>query len=134
MRECSGSPSIATLEDRSPAPGDFHQQFIGNLKAYWRVPLEIAAFVSVWFLAYKSVVLKRELMISFESRTTGTPASTIIAQQSASSGMWAFREGLEVIDLVTLIYLLWPIVFNLAGQLLKPQSHAHQQDPTHPEN
>ena len=112
---------IAMLEDRSPAPDDLYQQFIRKLKMYWRVPLEIALFVSVWFLAYESVVLKRELMISFESFSTGTPATTIIARQTASSGMWAAGEGLEEIYLVTLIYLLWPIFFNL-GQLFRPRT------------
>ena len=122
---------ISMLEDRSPAPGDLYQQFIRALKMYWRVPLEIAVFVSVWFLAVESVVLKRELMISYESSVTGTPAATIIDRQSASSGMWAFGEGLEVIYLVVLLYLLWPIFFNLAGQLFEPRSNAIQQDLTH---
>jgi len=95
---------------------------------YWRVPLEIAMFVSVWCFAYESVVLKRELMISYESFMTGTSATTIVARQSASSGMWAFGEGLEEIYLVVLIYLLWPIFFNLAGQLFKPRANPTHQD------
>ena len=118
-----GFIAIAMLADRSPAPDDLYQRFVRKLKMYWRVPLEIAVFVSVWFLAYESVVLKRELMISYESFSTGTPAATIIARQSASSGMWAFGDGLEQIYLVVLIYLLWPIVFNLAGHLFKPRTN-----------
>jgi len=120
---------IATLRDRSPAPDDLYQQFIANLRIYWRVPFEIAMFVSVWVLAYEAVELKRELMISFESIMTGTPTSTIIAQQNASSGMWAAGEGLEELYLVALMYLLGPIVFNLAGHLLTARSHAKQQEP-----
>ncbi|MCX7167957.1 MAG: hypothetical protein NTV11_17025 [Rhodocyclales bacterium] len=123
-----GFSFIAMLKDRSPAPGDAYQRFIGTLKIYWRVALEIAVFVSVWFLAYESVVLKRELMIRYESFTTGTPVATIIDRQNASSGMWAFSEGLAVLYLVVLIYLLWPIVFNLAGRLLGPRT-----TPTHPD-
>src|SRR5262249_39959061 len=84
-----GFTVIASLEDRAPAPGDLYQRFIRNLKIHWRVTFEIAVFVSVWVLTYRLVVLKRDLMISFESFMTGTPTSTIIAQQSASSGMWA---------------------------------------------
>ena len=122
---------IAMLEDRSPAPDDLYQQFIRKLKMYWRAPLEIAVFVSVWFLAYQSVVLKRELMIGFQSFSTGTPATTIIAEQSASSGMWAFGEGLQAIYLVTLIYLLWPIFFNLAGHRFKPRTNPIRRDPRH---
>jgi len=114
-----GFSVIAALGDRSPAPGDLYQRVVTNLKAYWRVPLELGVFLSVWFVAYELVVLERELMIHLESLTTGTPVSTIIAQQNASSGMWAGGEMLEQLYLVPLIYLLWPILFNLAGQLLK---------------
>lgn len=114
---------IAMLADRSPAPDDLYQQFIRKLKLYWRVPLEIAVFVSAWILAYQCVVLKRELMISFESFSTGTPVETIIARQNASSGMYAFGEGLEATYLFTLIYLLWPIFFNLAGQCVKRRTN-----------
>jgi hypothetical protein len=119
-----GFSVIAALEDRAPAPGDLYQRFIRNLKTHWRAPLEIAVFVSVWFLAYQFVVLKRELMIRYESLTTGTPVSTIVAQQSASSGMWAAGEGLETLYLVTLMYLLWPVFFNLAGHLFNRRSPA----------
>jgi hypothetical protein len=112
---------IAMLEDRAPAPGDLYQQFIRKLKFYWRVPYEIAVFVSVWSLAYEAMVFKRELMIRYESLSTGTPVATIIERQNASSGMWAFGEGMEVMYLVVLIYLLWPVVFSLAGRLFGAQ-------------
>jgi len=117
---------IAMLADRSPALDDLYQQFIRNLRLYWRVPLEVAMFISAWILAYQCVVLKRELMISFESFSTGTPVETIIARQTASSGMYAFGEGLEATYLFILIYLLWPIFFNLAGHRFKRRTN-----PTH---
>jgi membrane-bound metal-dependent hydrolase YbcI (DUF457 family) len=122
---------IAMLEDRAPASYDLYQQFIRKLQLYWRVPIEIATFVTVWSLAFELMVLKRELMISYESFSTGTPVTTIIAQQGASSGMWAFSEGLEVIYLMVLIYLLWPIFFNLAGQLFEPRKTPTDQDSRH---
>lgn len=124
-----GFTAIAILEDRSPAPNDRYQQFIRKLKICWRVPLEIAVCVSVWFLAFECMLLKRELMIRYESFMTGTPAATIIERQSASSGMWAFGEGLEAAYLVVLIYLLWPILFNLAGQLLEPRTNPIHRHP-----
>jgi len=114
---------IAILADRWPAPDDLYHQFIRKLKFYWRVPLEIAIFVSAWILAYQCVVLKRELLIRLESSSTGTPVETIIARQNASSGMYAFGEGLEAIYLVTLLYLLWPIFFNLVGQRFKRRTN-----------
>lgn len=112
---------IAMLEDRAPAPGDLYQHFIRKLKVYWRVPLEIAVFISVWCLAYELVVLLRELLIRLASFRSGTPVADIIAQQNASSGMWAAGEAMEAAYLVVLIYLLWPILFNLAGRLINPR-------------
>jgi hypothetical protein len=115
---------IATLADHSPSPDDLYAQFIRNLTIYWRVLLEIVVFISVWVIAYQFVVLLRDLMISYESFTTGTPTATIIARQEESSGMYAFGEGLQEIYLVMLIYLLRPILFNFAGQLFRVRSNA----------
>jgi len=114
-----GFITIAMLADHSPAPHDSYQQFIHKLKLYWRVPLEVAVFMSAWILAFLSVTLKRDLMISYESLSTGTPVETIITRYNASSGMYSFGETLETIYLVTLLYLLWPIVFNLAARRFK---------------
>jgi hypothetical protein len=105
---------IAALEDRSPAPGDRYQRIIRNLKTHWRVPVEIGVLVAVWVVAHESVVLEHALMVSLESLRTGTPAAMILAQHSASSGMWAAGEGFEVLYLVPLLYLLWPVLFSIA--------------------
>lgn len=119
---------IALLGDRAPAPDDLYQQFIGKLKLYWRIPLEIAVFVSVWLLAYQCVVLLRDLMIAWTSFRTGIPIASIVAEQTASSGMHAFGEALETLYLVPLIYLLWPVIFYLAGRLLKPRTIPPHRD------
>jgi len=121
---------IALLGDRSPASDDLYQRFIGTLKLYWRIPLEIAVFVAVWLLAYQCVVLLRELMIAYTSFRTGIPVASIVAEQTASSGMHAFGEALETLYLVPLIYLLWPVFFNLAGRLLKPRTKPSLRDST----
>ena len=113
---------IAALEDRSPTSGDLYQGFIRNLKPYWRVPFEIAVAVSFWVVAYEGMVLARDMMIRLESFRTGTPISAIVAQQAASSGMWAAGEGMEIFYVVPLMTLLWPIVFNVAGHALKLRS------------
>ena len=114
-----GFTFIAMLADRSPAPDDLYQQFIGRLKMYWRVPLEIVVFVSAWGLAFECVWLKRDLLIHLESYMTGTPVETIVARQEESSGMYAFGEGLEAMYLVPLFYLLWPMFFNLVAKGFK---------------
>jgi hypothetical protein len=110
---------IAMLNDRSPAPDDRYQHFIGALKLYWRIPLEIAVLIAAWFLAYQCVALKSDLSIRYESYTAGIPVETIVERQNASSGMYAFGEGLEAVYLVPLFYLLWPVLFNLVGRLFK---------------
>jgi hypothetical protein len=47
------------------------------------------------------------------------PVETIIARQTASSGMYALGESLNVIYWLTLLFLLWPIVSNRGGQTFK---------------
>jgi hypothetical protein len=106
---------LTVLSDNAPAPGDLYQQFVGKLKIYLRVSYELGFFVVVWVGAYQAMVLKRDLMIMYEAAATGTSAQ-IINQQNASSGMWAFSESLEVLFLVVLFYLLWPICFNVVGR------------------
>ena len=109
---------LALLSNNAPAPGNLYQQFVGKLKIYLRVGYELCFFVVVWVGAYQSMVLKRNLMIMYEAATTGISTAQIINQQNASSGMWAFGEGLEVFFLVVLFYLLRPICFNAVGRLL----------------
>src|ERR1044071_2255263 len=113
---------LTMLHDNAPAPGDLYQRFLDRLKIYLRVAYELSFFVLVWVGAYQAMVLKRDFMILRQSAATGVPTAQIIAQQNASSGMWAFGESLEVMFLVVLFYLLWPFFFNVAGRLLRPQA------------
>jgi hypothetical protein len=115
---------LTMLSDNAPAPGDLYQHFAGKLKIYLRVAYELIFFVVVWVGAYQTMVLKRDLMIMYEAATTGTSTAQIIDLQNASSGMWAFSEGLEVFFLVVLFYLLWPICFNVVGRLPRLKASA----------
>ena len=108
---------LTLLSNNASAPGDLYQQFVGKLKIYLRVAYELGFFMVVWVGAYQTMLLKRDLMIIYEAATTGTSTAQIIDRQNASSGMWAFSEGLEVLFLVVLFYLLWPICFNVVGRL-----------------
>jgi len=96
-------------------PGDLYQQFVGKLKFYLRVPLELCFFVLAWIVAYQTMILIRNLSIVYESVTTGRTIAEIIGIQNASSGMWAFGDELRELYLVALFYLVWPIFFNVAG-------------------
>ena len=112
-----GLAILAALNDRVPAQTDRHARFIQNLNKLQRIAYEVVRFVVIWELAYQAIVLKRNLMILYESATTRASTAQIIATQNASSGMWAFGEGLEIIFLVILFYLLWPIVFNFIARM-----------------
>jgi hypothetical protein len=72
-------------------------------------------------------------MIVYQSATTGISTSQIIATQNASSGMWAFAEGIEVMFMVVLFYLLRPIVFNIVGRVAATRaSPSHAESRTAP--
>ena len=115
---------IASLKDSSPQPRDLYQHFLRSMALYWRVLFEVAFVVTVFVLSYQAIVLERHVQIQLESLTTGTPIETIVEQQNASSGMYAFGEGMEELYLIAMLYLLRPILFNLAGRLFQPRSAA----------
>jgi hypothetical protein len=52
---------------------------------------------------------KHALLIKYQAATTGVSEPQTIDLQNASSGMWAFAEGMEVMFLVILLYLLRPM-------------------------
>ena len=112
-----GLAVLAMLNDREPAETDRYARFVGKLNWVVRAGYEICLFVIVWMLAYEAMVLKRTLMIRYEAARTGVSVAQIIDTQNASGGMWAFAEGMEVLYLVALLYLLWPMVFNGVGRV-----------------
>ena len=112
-----GFAILALLNDSAAAATDRHSQFVRNMNIFVRVGYEACRFMLIWWLAFEAMVLKRNLMILYESATTGISTAQIIDRQSASSGMWAFGESLEVMFLVVLLYLLWPIAFNVVARL-----------------
>jgi hypothetical protein len=122
-----GFAVLAMLNDRAPAETDWHARFVRSLNGFVRVGYELCTFVIIWVLAYEAMVLKRTLMIRYEAATTGVSIAQIMDRQNASGGMWAFAEGNEVIYLVVLLYLLWPIVFNIVGRvasmMASPKAH-----------
>jgi hypothetical protein len=117
-----GLIALTIVRDNDPLPGDSYQRFIRSMKSVWRVGYEMGIFVLVWFAAFLSVALLGEIRIIAESAFTGTPRSQIVAVQLASSGMWAFTEGLETLGLVVLFYLTFPVLFNVAGRLFSSKS------------
>ena len=112
-----GFAVLAMLSDRAPLVTDRYARFVHGMNGYVRVGYEVCTFVIVWVLAYEAMVLQRNLMIRYESATTGVSTAQIIDLQNASGGMWAFAEGNEVMFLVALLYLLRPLAFSLASQV-----------------
>src|SRR5215813_12340037 len=112
-----GLAILATLDDKESAGADRYSRFVRSLNIFVRVGYEVCRFVLIWLLAYQAMVVKRNLMILYQSAVTGMSTAQIIDQQNASSGMWAFAEGNEVMYMVVLFYLLWPIVFNIVGRV-----------------
>jgi len=110
-----GFAILVVLNDKVPGETDRYTSFVRSLNRFVRVGYEVCIFLIIWELAYEGMVLKRNLMIMFESATTGISTAQIINVQNASSGMWAFGEGLEVMYLVVFLYLLWPSAFNIVG-------------------
>ena len=113
-----GFAILATLNDREPGEMDRYTRFVRSLNWLMRIGYEVCRFVILWLLAYQAMVLKRNVMILYQSFTTGMSTAQIIDIQNASSGMWAFAEGMEVMFLVVLFYLMWPAVFNVAGRMV----------------
>jgi hypothetical protein len=111
-----GFAILAMLGDRAPAESDRHERFAHNLSWFARIGYQVCAFMIICVLAYEGMVLKRNLMIRYESFRAGMSTAQIIDQQNASSGMWAFAEGNEVIYFVILLSLIWPIAFNIVAR------------------
>ena len=114
-----GFAVLAMLNDRATAATDRYGLFVRNLNKFVRVCYELCSFVIVWVLAYEAMVLMRYGIIVCQSVTTGMSVAQVIELQNASSGMWAFSEGIEVIYIVILLYLLRPMVFNGVARLGK---------------
>jgi len=122
-----GLIGLTMLSDRSPAARDFHQQFIQRQKSFLRTLYETVFYAGVWVVAFFSMLLKRDLMITFQAASTGMTRSQIIDQQNASSGMWAFAEGLEVLYFAMCFALPRPLIFNLVARLPKLREHFHER-------
>jgi hypothetical protein len=112
-----GFAVLSMLNDRAPAEPDRYALFLRKMKWWVRIGYELCSFAVLWELAYESMVLKRTLMIWYESVTTGVSTAQIMDIQNASSGMWAFGEGMEVMFLVILLYMLRPIIFCVVANL-----------------
>ena len=119
-----GFAALASLNNRTAPETDSYSRFVGKLSWFVRAAYEILSFVVIWELAWQAVVLKSTLMIRYEAFTTGASIAQINAVRDASSGMWAFGEGLEGMYLAVLFYMLRPFVFRIVAHLAAARASA----------
>jgi hypothetical protein len=112
-----GFAILAVLNDKTTAETDRYTRFVRSLNKFVRVGYEICVFFVIWELAYEAMLVIRYLIILRQAAATGMSTAQIIDIQNASSGMWAFSEGLEEMFIVVLLYLIRPLIFNTVGHV-----------------
>jgi hypothetical protein len=108
---------MAVLSDKVPGKTDRYARFVGGMKWWVRAGYEACSFLIIWEAAYFGMIVFRKLIILWESFRTGMSTAQIVDLQNASSGMWAFGEGLEIMFMVVVFYLARPIAFNVMSRL-----------------
>ena len=111
-----GFAILSVLNDRMPSPSDRYSRFLRKMHWVVRGTYEVVCLFVICELAWQLMLLKRYAMIKYQSVSTGMSTAQIIAIQDASSGMWAFGEGLEIMFFVIVLYLLRPFLFNLIAR------------------
>lgn len=110
---------LASLRDHSSEPSSLYERFNRRLNGFRRVLYEIFFYIVGLTLAWQMMLIQREAIIFFQSAMTGVSRQQIVDQQNASSGMWAFSEGLEVMYFLVLLYLLRPVCVDVVGFVFK---------------
>jgi hypothetical protein len=114
-----GLIALVALRSEDQIARSFYHDLVGRLWIPVRVIYEVFLFFVVWTLAEYAIEIKRDLMILHQSIVRGVSIETIVDEQQASGGMWAFSEMNETIFLIVLFYVLWPTCFNLVARLIK---------------
>ena len=113
-----GLTFLSMLKDRSVERGGVYGRLVDGLRTPWRAVYEAGLFFAVWWLAFEAEDVASHVGVLYEAARRGVPIAQILAERNASGGMWAFSETLKAGYFVVLIYLFWPIAFNLAARLL----------------
>ncbi len=108
---------LASLNDRTATEPDSYTRFLRKMNGIVRAGYEVLSFLIIWELAWQAMILKSTLMVRYEAFTTGVSVAQIMSIRDASSGMWAFGEGMEVMYLAVLLYLLRPIAFRVVASM-----------------
>lgn len=114
----SDAPANGATTNDATLLTDPYSRFVRKMNWFVRAGYEVGTFFIFWELAYRIMLLKSNLMMRVEAARTGISLAQVIDLHNASGGMWAFSEGLEVMFLVVLLYLLRPVVFNIVSRLI----------------
>jgi hypothetical protein len=114
----SDAPANGATTNDATLLTDPYSRFVRKMNWFVRAGYEAGTFFIFWELAYRIMLLKSNLMMRVEAARTGISLAQVIDLHNASGGMWAFSEGLEVMFLVVLLYLLRPVVFNIVSRLI----------------
>jgi hypothetical protein len=98
-----GLPFFYLLRDHD---SNLPKQPLNGFALFKRIIFEVFFFGAAWCLAFGAMVLKHDIMIHVRAWMTHTSVDQIIQEQLASSGMWAFSEGLEIFFVFVMLYLL----------------------------
>ena len=88
-----GFAILAMLNDRTSAETDRYARFVRKMNRFVRVGYEVCQLRDHMGARLSGHGSQAQLMIMYESATTGVSTAQIIDIQNASSGMWAFGEG-----------------------------------------
>ena len=120
----NGATANGATTNDATLGADPYSRFVRKMNWFVRAGYEAGTFYIFWELAYRIMLLKSNVMMRVEAARTGMSLAQVIDLHNASGGMWAFSEGLEVMFLVVLLYLLRPVVFNIVSRVVAPTASA----------
>jgi hypothetical protein len=125
-----GFAMLSALSDRSPpAPNDAYRRQLARLPRLLRVLYEIVRFAALGFVTMQLVEWWNDRTALLEATRRGVALAVVLAERDASSGMWAFGDGMRAAFLFVLIYALWPASYNAVAGLIRRLRHLVENRP-----
>ena len=116
----AGFAVLTALSDRSAlSPNDAYGRLLARLPKLLRVLYEVVRFAAFVAVAWQLVEWFDYGTALLEATRRGVPLAGVLAERDASSGMWAFGDGMRAAFLFVLIYALWPASYNAMAGLIR---------------
>jgi hypothetical protein len=127
-----GAPGFAVLSVLSdlspPAPNDAYRRLLARLPPLLRVLYEVVRFAALGFVTMQLIEWWNDYTALLEATRRGVALVVVLAERDASSGMWAFGDGMRAAFLFVLIYALWPASYNAVAGLIRRLRHRTASD------